>query len=38
MARWLFPDYWRQCLSGELCTSRELGREIITVVALTPQN
>jgi hypothetical protein len=36
LARWRFPDYWKRRLAGRLCTSLELGREVITVVALKP--
>jgi len=36
VARWRFPDYWRRRLAGKLCTSWDMGREVITVVALTP--
>jgi Family of unknown function (DUF6174) len=35
-ARWRFPDYWQRRLAGKLCTSWDMGREDITVVALTP--
>ena len=35
-ARWRFPDYWQHRLAGKLCTSWDIGREVITVVALTP--
>jgi hypothetical protein len=34
--RWRFPDYWMRRLSGQLCTSWELGHETITVISLTP--
>ena len=34
--RWYYPDYWKRRLTGGLCTSRGLGQETITVVALTP--
>jgi hypothetical protein len=34
--RWRFADYWTRRMSGQLCTSWDLGREIITVVSLTP--
>jgi hypothetical protein len=37
LARWRFPEYWRQRLSGELCSYRDFGRDIITVVSLTPR-
>jgi hypothetical protein len=35
-ARWRFLDYWQRRLAGKLCTSWNMGREVITVVALTP--
>lgn len=35
-ARWRFPEYWRRKLAGGLCSSRELGQEVITVVSLQP--
>ncbi|HJZ46599.1 MAG TPA: DUF6174 domain-containing protein [Roseiflexaceae bacterium] len=34
LARWQYPDYWKQRLVGRLCSSLEISREIITVVAL----
>jgi hypothetical protein len=37
LARWRFPEYWKQRLSGELCSYRDFGRDIITVVSLTPR-
>jgi hypothetical protein len=35
-ARWRFPDYWRNRMTGALCSSRALIGEIITVRSLTP--
>jgi hypothetical protein len=35
-ARWRYPDYWERRVAGKYCTSWDMGREIITVVALTP--
>jgi hypothetical protein len=36
LARWRYPDYWKRRLAGRLCSSLELSREIITVVAFKP--
>ena len=36
LARWRYPDYWKRRLAGRLCSSLDLGREVITVVALKP--
>jgi Family of unknown function (DUF6174) len=34
--RWRFPEYWQRWFSGGYCSFRELSRDIITVVSLTP--
>ena len=34
--RWRFPEYWEQQLSGGYCSYRELTRDVVTVVSLTP--
>jgi hypothetical protein len=34
--RWRFPQYWRNRLRTGACTSREMVKENITVVSLTP--
>jgi hypothetical protein len=34
--RWRFPEYWVQRISGGYCSYRELTRDIVTVVSLTP--
>jgi len=36
LARWRYPDYWKRRLAGGLCSSLDMGHEIITVVALKP--
>ena len=36
LARWRYPDYWKRRLTGRLCSSLELSREIITVLAFKP--
>ena len=34
--RWRFPEYWRHRFLGGYCSFRELTRDIVTVVSLTP--
>ena len=36
ITRWRYPDYWTQRLAGRLCSSLEISRQIVTVVALEP--
>jgi hypothetical protein len=36
LARWRYPEYWKRRLAGGLCTSLDLSRQIITVVAFRP--
>jgi hypothetical protein len=36
LARWRYPEYWKRRLGGGLCSSLDLGREVITIVALKP--
>jgi hypothetical protein len=36
ITRWRYPDYWTQRLVGRLCSSLDLSRQIVTVVALEP--
>jgi hypothetical protein len=36
LARWRYPDYWKRRLSGPLCSSLDISREVITIVALKP--
>jgi len=36
LARWRYTDYWKRRLAGRLCSLLDLGREVITVVALKP--
>jgi hypothetical protein len=35
-SRWRFPEYWQQWFSGGYCSFRELTRDTINVVSLTP--
>jgi hypothetical protein len=34
--RWRFPEYWQHWMSGAHCSYRELTRDVIQVVSLTP--
>ena len=35
-SRWRFPEYWQRQLSGGYCSFRELTRDNVTVISLTP--